>query len=81
MSEQQLKLDYRICFSSEQGGRVLKDLEKVLHLFEPTYHPADSHETAFREGERNALLYILSMAKLPEEREKIVEEELDYGGE
>ena len=79
--EEQISLDYRLTFATETGQRVFQDLIRSLHLFEPTYHPADPYESAFREGERNALLYILSRVKLPEEREKLVGEVLEYDGE
>lgn len=81
ISDEQTNMDYRVTFGSEQGQRVFNDLVTRFHLFEPTYHPGDVYETAFREGERNALLYILSRVKLPDEREKFIKEVLEYAGE
>lgn len=81
MTEDQVKMDYRITFGSEQGRRVLAYLADFCCFYKPTYTPGDSHATAFNEGMRNTFNHILSMAKLPEEREKIVEEELEYAGE
>lgn len=76
-SEEQISLDYRLTFGSETGQRVFGDLMAVLHLFEPSYMPGNEAETAFREGERNAALYILSRVKKPEERQKLIEEVLE----
>jgi len=77
--EDQISLDYRLTFGSETGQRVFQDLVKVLHLFEPSYVPGMEGETMFREGERNAALYILSRVKTPQEREKLLEEVLEDG--
>lgn len=77
--EEQLNLDYRLTFGSESGQRVFQDLIRVLHLFEPCYVPGMESETMFREGERNAALYILSRVKTPEERGKLIEEVLENG--
>lgn len=79
-SDEQISLDYRLTFGSETGQRVLQDLCETLHLLEPSYNPGSDMETAFREGERNALLYILSRLKLPEETTKnIIEEAIENG--
>lgn len=79
-SPDQLDMDYRLTFSSESGVRVLQDLCKVLHLMAPSYDPTSEAETAFREGERNALLYIFSRMKHHEESTKeIIEEVIENG--
>lgn len=57
--EKQLKIAYRITFSSREGFDVLKDLVGQGHLLETSYR-ADAREHALVEGERNLLLYILS---------------------
>ena len=77
--EEQLSLDYRLTFATETGQRVFQDLVKVLHLFEPSYVPGNDGETNFREGERNAALYILSRVKTPEERQSLLQEVLEDG--
>lgn len=66
--------DYAICFGSETGRRVLKELKS--HFGDRmSYTKGDSHETAFMEGQRSVYLRILSkirQAKLPD-----LEKELD----
>lgn len=59
----ELKNDYRITFSSEQGQRVLNDLEKRCHEFVTTFSKDNSHETAFLEGQRSTLIFIKAMIK------------------
>jgi len=50
--------DYKIVFGSENGKRVLSDLEKRCHEFVTTHQKGDSHETAFLEGQRSVLIFI-----------------------
>jgi len=59
----QLKEDYKITFNSEQGQRVLNDLEKRCHEFVTTFSKDNSHETAFLEGQRSTLIFIKAMIK------------------
>ena len=59
----ELKNDYKITFSSEQGQRVLNDLEKRCHEFVTTFSKENSHETAFLEGQRSTLIFIKAMIK------------------
>ena len=59
----QLREDYKITFSSEQGLRVLSDLEKRCHEFATTFTKDSSHETAFLEGQRSTLIFIQAMIK------------------
>ena len=59
----ELKNDYKITFSSEQGQRVLNDLEKRCHEFVTTFSKDSSHETAFLEGQRSTLIFIKAMIK------------------
>ena len=59
----ELKEDYKITFNSEQGQRVLNDLEKRCHEFVTTFSKDNSHETAFLEGQRSILLFIKAMLK------------------
>ena len=59
----ELKNDYRITFNSEQGQRVLNDLEKRCHEFVTTFSKDNSHETAFLEGQRSTLIFIKAMIK------------------
>ena len=59
----ELKEDYKITFNSEQGQRVLNDLEKRCHEFVTTFSKDSSHETAFLEGQRSTLIFIKAMIK------------------
>ena len=54
----QLISDYKIVFGSEQGERVLEDLKKRCHFYATTNVKGDSHESAFYEGQRAAVLWI-----------------------
>ena len=53
--------DYETVFSSEVGQRVLADLMAHFHMGRSSHTGGDSHETAFREGERHVVLHILNM--------------------
>ena len=58
----QLREDYKITFGSDQGKKVLNDLEKRCHEFATTFSK-DSYETAFLEGQRSMLIFIKAMIK------------------
>ena len=55
------KQDYETLFSSNNGVRVLSDLMTAFHMGRSSHTGGDSHETAFREGERHVVLHILNM--------------------
>lgn len=60
--------DYAVCFGSETGRRVLKELKSQFGD-RMSYTRGDSHETAFMEGQRSVYLRILHklrQAKLPD---------------
>ena len=59
-SQKQRIIDYRVTFGSEHGRRVLSDLVRECHALEPSHVRGEPHETAFREGERNVLLKIIT---------------------
>ena len=59
----ELKKDYKITFDTEEGTRVLNDLEKRCHEFVTTFSKDNSHETAFLEGQRSTLIFIKAMIK------------------
>ena len=65
---QQLQTDYKVIFNSDEGVRVMADLEKRCHFLTTTNIKADSHESAYMEGQRSVLLFIKSM--LQNEKEK-----------
>jgi len=54
----QLQEDYKICFTTDQGKRVLDDLKKRCHFFNTTHIKGDSHESAFFEGQRSIVVFI-----------------------
>ena len=58
--------DYKICFSTDAGKRIISDLEKRCHEFVTTHVPKDSHESAFLEGNRSVLLFIKNMVNKKE---------------
>ena len=53
--------DYKICFSSDEGKKVISDLEKRCHEFVTTHDKSNSHESAFLEGQRSVLIFIKNM--------------------
>lgn len=70
-------LSYQQTFNTEHGRRVVYDLMKVCHMLSPSYVQGDAYQSAFREGERNVCLRILTALKIsPEElRERMKEGE------
>ena len=55
---QQLQTDYKVIFNSDEGVRVMADLEKRCHFMTTTNIKGDSHESAYMEGQRSVLLFI-----------------------
>ena len=62
----QLIKDYKFVFSSDEGKRILFDLEKRCHEFVTTHDKSNSHETAFLEGQRSVLIFIKNMVNKKE---------------
>ena len=58
---QELQTDYKTVFNSDEGKRVIVDLEKRCHFMTTTNIKGDSHESAYMEGQRSVLLFIKSM--------------------
>ena len=58
---QELQTDYKTIFNSDEGIRVIADLEKRCHFMTTTNIKGDSHESAYMEGQRSVLLFIKSM--------------------
>tara|TARA_R100001530_G_scaffold92325_1_gene64112 strand:+ start:252 stop:467 length:216 start_codon:yes stop_codon:yes gene_type:complete len=58
---QKLIKDYKICFGTDEGKRILEDLSKRCHEFVTTHAKENSHETAFLEGQRSVLIFIKNM--------------------
>ena len=58
---EELKLAYRRAFGTEDGERVLRDLKARFSFEASTFVPRDPHQSAFREGQRDAVLLIVRM--------------------
>ena len=56
-----LKLAYRRTFKTEDGEQVLQDLKARFSFEASTFVPGDPHMSAFREGQRDAVLLIVRM--------------------
>lgn len=54
----QLVRDYKDTFGGLTGQRVLADLAKVCGESARSFDAASTHQTAFNEGARSAVLYI-----------------------
>ena len=65
-----LKKNYKSIFNTEEGKRVLSDLEKRCHYHATTNVKGDSHESAYMEGQRSVLLFIKSMLQNDNEKGK-----------
>lgn len=76
------KDDYKTVFSSAAGERVLADLMGQFHVGRSSHMSGDSHETAFREGERHAVLHVLDMIGMRSEptwlNDKLDQGEIEY---
>lgn len=59
-AEKQRRINYGLTFSTREGFDVLEDLMAFCHANAISYGQGDQYGTAFREGERNVFLYILS---------------------
>lgn len=55
-------LDYRRVFGTPEGQRVLWDMMKNAHMLSPCFMQ-DKDEAIFHDGERNAVLRILTKIK------------------
>ena len=65
-----LKTNYKIIFTSDEGKQVLSDLEKRCHYHSTTNVKGDSHESAYMEGQRSILLFIKAMLQSENEKGK-----------
>ena len=61
MELEDLQRIYRQVFSTEDGAKVLEDLKARFGFQQTTHVPGDPYESAFFEGQRNAVLLILRM--------------------
>ena len=53
--------DYKICFGTDEGKRVIADLSKRCHEFVTTHDKQSATESAFLEGQRSVLIFIKNM--------------------
>lgn len=58
---EQLMIAYKQVFESDNGKKVLEDLEKRCSYHSTTHIKGDSHESAFLEGTRSVVLFIKNM--------------------
>tara|TARA_B100001027_G_scaffold153693_1_gene107969 strand:+ start:71 stop:286 length:216 start_codon:yes stop_codon:yes gene_type:complete len=58
----ELRILYKNLFNTEEGKRILEDLEARYAIHGTTFSP-DSTETAYREGQRTVVLFIKSMLR------------------
>ena len=63
---QKLIKDYKICFDTDQGKRILDDLSKRCHEFVTTHDKQSPTESAFLEGQRSVLIFIKNMVNKKE---------------
>ena len=54
---------YRQVFNTPEGKKILADLQMRCWIDRPTYASQDTHETAFREGQRSVVLSITNMLR------------------
>jgi hypothetical protein len=67
-------VDYRAVFNTEDGKRVLYDLIKQHNVLQSTFSK-DPYEHAFKEGERNTVLRILTLLKIdPIQLDKLIDQ-------
>jgi len=62
---------YHATFLTPSGDRVLKDLYHFCHGMQGTHVTGESHETAFREGQRSVLIRIFHKIKVHDERKML----------
>tara|TARA_A100000172_G_C2971073_1_gene85952 strand:- start:356 stop:556 length:201 start_codon:yes stop_codon:yes gene_type:complete len=65
MTPKDLKATYRSVLNSEDGQKVLEDLGARFGLWKTSYTP-NSDETAFREGQRDVVLFLYNIIKQKE---------------
>ncbi len=58
---EQLKKDYQHIFSTDEGKRILSDLQRRCFFTTSTFVPDNANETFVREGQRSVVLHIINM--------------------
>ena len=73
----QLQDDYKAAFSTENGKRVLKDLERLCFIHGVTFS-VNPHVTSFNEGKRAVVIQIQNMISMDiEQLRKQIERETE----
>ena len=62
MNPKDLRATYRMIFESDDGQIILDDLSRRFGLYRTSFVP-DSNEMAFREGQRDVLLFLHSILR------------------
>ena len=66
------KVQYKEFFSTDDGKEILADLARRHFVHTSTFVPHDTHHSAFNEGRRSVILYIISLVNIPmEELDKL----------
>ena len=68
MTPKELKETYRSVLMSEDGEKVMEDLSARFGLWKSSYTP-NSDETAFREGQRDVVLFLHNFIKEQQPKE------------
>lgn len=74
MTPEDIWAAYKAIFNTDDGEVVLHDLESRFHIETPVFSN-DSHETAFRDGQRSVVLLIRSFLR----DRPAIEEMIDNG--
>lgn len=75
MTIEEMKENYKLIFKSDEGQIVFNDLQQRCHIFATT-HTENTHETAFREGQRSVVLFLINMlSDKPPPKQETTEEE------
>ena len=62
------RADYRRCFATPEGRRVLADLYRFCGMASPSFVPGRADETAFNEGKRRVFLRLAAFLELDDDR-------------
>ncbi len=62
------RADYRRCFATPEGRRVLADLYRFCGMATPSFVAGRADETAFNEGKRRVFLRVAGFLELDGER-------------
>ena len=63
-----LRDDARLLLNTSEGQRVLEDLQARYGFYTPTFS-ADPYESAYREGQRSVVLFLMSLLRDEPQRE------------